>query len=259
MGLILLVLACAVLVGRLRGGRLARLGDGPVRGWRLLAVGLLVEVLALGTDSVVGPGLPAKAVNESALVMCGVLAGVFWVANRRVPGVSLVGLGLLCNVLVVGLNGMMPVSRHALRRAGASVSAFDQVPHAPADHRTVLRVLGDIVPVPLPAHPEVDSVGDLAIAAGMAQFVLTGMLHPARGPGRSPGQAWGFRTDPDSTGSVRRRRAPGGAAVGAAARLRRERRGVVNADSELVRVITEPSDDVRPDPIDPTDPTDRLT
>ncbi|HEX5496347.1 MAG TPA: DUF5317 family protein [Mycobacteriales bacterium] len=244
MGLILLVVACAALVARLCGGRLARLDSGPVRGWRLLAASLVVVGLAAAVDAVNGPGRAFGPVNAFALVVGGVLVAVFCVANRSVPGVGLVGLGLLLNALVVGVNGAMPVSRHALLRAGTAMPAAGPVRHVGADQQTSLGRLGDVVPVPLPGHREVDSAGDLLVAAGAAQFVLAGMLgqanrpDPRPDPGGDPGRS---RTRPPATGTERRRRD--------STRTRYRGRGAtVGADAELVRVIVQPPTGEMPDP-----------
>jgi hypothetical protein len=40
---------------------------------------------------------------------------------------------------------------------------------------TLLRDLGDVIPVPLPVRPEVASPGDVLIVAGLAEFVFIGM------------------------------------------------------------------------------------
>jgi hypothetical protein len=41
---------------------------------------------------------------------------------------------------------------------------------------TALRWLGAVIPVPLPVRPGVASVGGLLVVAGLAQFLVTGML-----------------------------------------------------------------------------------
>ena len=47
--------------------------------------------------------------------------------------------------------------------------------HELADPATRLDVLGDIIPVLMPWRPEVVSVGDVLVAAGLAQLVVVGM------------------------------------------------------------------------------------
>ena len=98
--------------------------------------------------------------------------------NIRLAGLPLITLGLIANALVVGLNGAMPVSIDAAARARVStleIAAGDDARHAIAGRGTTWRSLGDTIPFPLPARPEVVSPGDALIAAGIGEFVLLGM------------------------------------------------------------------------------------
>jgi hypothetical protein len=269
-GLIVLVVACAAVVAVALGGRPAALGDLPVRRWALLVAALLVQVA--GTLAGLA-GLPQVLVTVGPALVSGALAAVFCVANVRAHGIAMAGLGLLCNVLVTTVNGAMPVSLHAAQRAGVDVSAVgDDARHEPAGAGTLLRPLGDVVPVPLPGRPEVVSVGDLLLAAGAAQFVLWGMLGGAvlasggTGPGggrRAPegSDRAASASRPDRrpaerrTGRVRpepSRRDRGTLPGDRRQRARRERPGrpagayrargeVIEVESELVRVITHPN------------------
>lgn len=242
MGLIVLVVACALAVGWLLGGRLAALADLPVRSWQLLMSALLAQVAgALG----VLVGLPAGPTNTVALVVTGLLVGLFCVRNGVLHGIALIGLGLLANGVVIAVNGAMPVSRHAADRAGVEWrNVVDDARHEPATHDTTLRSLGDIIPVPLPGRPEVVSVGDVFVAAGVAQFLLNAMLWatPGRtGPGTGPppdGDGNRQRRPGPSPWQQRRRPVDERTAAGARRPRRRQASGrTVDADSELVRVI----------------------
>lgn len=268
MGLIVLVVACAVVLGWGFGGRLATLGDLPVRHWPLLMAALLVQVVgALAVPA----GLPAEPVAVGSVLVSGALAVVFCVANRGAHGITLAGLGLLCNGLVICLNGAMPVSHHAADRAGMSWSTLrDDARHEPADARTLLRPLGDVVPVPLPGRPEVVSVGDLLVAAGVAQFVLSGMLRRAAPEPNRTGSRGGRRSrNAAGPGIPLRRRQRRSTSLKRMESLRhshsgplgerrqhvpRDRAGrpsrpyggrgeIIEVESELVRVITRPRRD----------------
>jgi hypothetical protein len=165
----LVVLLVALCVGWLLGGRLDGLGHLPLRhGWLVL-----VAVAAQAVGSFAGGSLYALG-----LVLSASLVGVFLAGNRRIPGTVLVALGLLTNALGVALNGAMPVSSDASGKAGISTQdlvAGTDPRHELADSGTRLRVLGDVVPVLLPVHPEVVSPGDILVAAGLAQLVVVGM------------------------------------------------------------------------------------
>ncbi|HVE74483.1 MAG TPA: DUF5317 domain-containing protein [Mycobacteriales bacterium] len=166
---VLAVLA-AVLVATLCGGSLERLGSLPLRSpwlvWAAFAAQLVGTIL----------GGPIFAVG---LVLSAALAVGWLVRNRGIRGTGLVSLGLLANAVVVSANGAMPVSVDAAGRAGVTTQALvaDRDPrHELMTDSTRVRWLGDVIPVPLPVRPEVISPGDVAVAAGLAQLVLLGML-----------------------------------------------------------------------------------
>lgn len=170
MVLVVVVLLAALVVATLRGGRLSRLGKLPLRRTWLVPVALALQVLGALKG---GPAYPLGLVASLALV------GTFLALNRRIRGTAMVALGLLANAVVVGLNGAMPVSLDATGRAGVTTHdiARGQDPrHEVAGPGTRLRLLGDVIPVLLPGHPEVVSPGDVLIAAGLAELVVVGML-----------------------------------------------------------------------------------
>jgi len=174
--LVLVVLLAAVVVGRLAGGDLERLGRLPLRGKRLVLAGLLCQV----TGTLVGGPVYAAGLAASAA-----LALAFLVVNRGARGTGLVGLGVAANALVVGVNGAMPVSLDAAGRAGVGVGPIllgEDPRHEVSGEDTRLRLLSDVVPVPLPLRPQVVSPGDVLVAAGLAQLVVVGMRGPRRLP-----------------------------------------------------------------------------
>ncbi len=93
---------------------------------------------------------------------------------------------MCANALVVIVNGAMPVSESAAARAGISAEqlALDTDDrHEPLDGATRMTPLADRIPVPIPGHREVDSLGDVAIAAGAGLYAFAaayrrrGMFH----------------------------------------------------------------------------------
>jgi uncharacterized protein DUF5317 len=178
--LVLLVAVLGLVVAVATGGsRLTRV--------RIKAVRLLVAaaVIQLGTSAVVpGSGLARGA----GLVLTTLLVGLFLAGNARLPGVPLVALGLLLNVVVVGANAAMPVSVSAASRAGISRTDLHLASDAmrePTGPGTRLRALGDVVPVAMPRWPQVVSPGDVLVAAGI------GLLLVMAGPrtGQTPRRA----------------------------------------------------------------------
>jgi Family of unknown function (DUF5317) len=188
--LFLVVAGAGIAVGLARGGAVAGLREAGVRAVRLglacLGVQALVVLLplrALGLPLVIGPVLLLAA-----------LATLLGVArpNARLPGVPLVALGLLLNLLVVLANLGMPVPADTLERAGITVSqpvpARPDAKHVLERAGTRLGLLGDRLAVrPLRT---VTGYGTVIELAGL--FLL--LQHLVRGPGpfrRDDGTAHG--------------------------------------------------------------------
>jgi len=211
--LAVVVLVGALLVGRLSGGSLGALANLPVRRrWIVLAA--LLAQLGGGGAGLLSTGA-ARPLYAAGLALSAVLVVGFLATNRRLPGVPLVAAGLLANALAVGLNGAMPVSLDAAARAGVAtgpIAAGLDPRHTLAGPGTRLANLGDVVPVVLPLRPEVASPGDVAVVAGLALLVVTGMRagrptsdpDPAPRPSR-PGGGWGV---PPENGRVPPERSP---------------------------------------------------
>jgi hypothetical protein len=131
--------------------------------WALFAaLGIQVVILEVLPGGV--PGLHAGAHVVSYL-----LAAWFVVANRRVPGMVLIGLGGALNAVAIFANGgVMPAAPGALRTAGMPLS-HDGFVNSAAAHGAHLRFLGDVFAVPAswPAS-NVFSIGDICLAVGLA-------------------------------------------------------------------------------------------
>jgi hypothetical protein len=164
-----LVLVVAVLgglaAGWLRpplGARSPRLG---LQRLPLLAGGAVLTAVANLVDA-----------DRAPLVMglgLAVLLG-FVASNTHLTGVAVIGVGLLLNLVAVGLNGGMPVRGSALVAAG--VLEQDELatsdlsgPRHLETPRDRLPVLGDVLPIPLTR--EVVSFGDLIVVFGAADAI----------------------------------------------------------------------------------------
>jgi Family of unknown function (DUF5317) len=178
MALVAVVLVVALLLGRALSGRARRLAGLPIHGWPLLVLAGLAQVGgALAARAGSGGGQALGAVAATALVVG------FLGVNRALQGVPLVALGLLLNAFVIVANGAMPVSAEAARRAGVDVgpiAAGLDAGHVLLDSATELPALADRIPLPLPVVPEVLSVGDVLVAAGLGLLVVSGMTTGAR-------------------------------------------------------------------------------
>jgi hypothetical protein len=160
---VVLALLLAVVAPSRPGSRPALRSAGLLVAAALL---LLAEPLLTDHIAIAYPVLIAAAA---------VVLARFAALNRAIPGVVLACLGLCLNAGVVLANGSMPVEERAVIRAGidpASLALDDDPRHELADDSTVLRALDDRVAVPIPGAREVNSLGDVAIAAGLGLFTF---------------------------------------------------------------------------------------
>ncbi len=158
----------------LLGGRLRRLTAVRLRYPWLLVGALAVQVLIVD----VVPGWSKPVLDVLHLATYAVAAWVIW-ANRRVPGLLLLGAGALMNAVVITLNhGTLPASARALRQAGWTESGTGFANSGVLAH-PILPWLGDVVATPswLPFR-NVISAGDLLILAGV--FVLAHSMTRSR-------------------------------------------------------------------------------
>ena len=180
LSILLLAIAAGLAVGQLRGGDLDRLRAAPMKAMPLAVAALVLQVL-LGLHGLRVEG--ALPMIGSVLLVASLLLGliVVW-ANRRLLGMLLIGLGLLANLLVVGVNGGMPVPKATLERAGISATSSDLHELGPKyvleRPGTRLGVLGARLAVP-PGRTMV-SVGDVTQYAGLVLLVQGLMLAGTR-------------------------------------------------------------------------------
>src|SRR6266487_3665806 len=113
LALFVLAILAGVGAGALRGGRLRSLLEAKVHA-------RVVGLVCLGLQGIVG----ALALRLALVGLLGVAR-----ANGQLPGVPLLALGLLANLLVLVLNLGVPVSVDTLHRAGVAVE--QPVPHRP--------------------------------------------------------------------------------------------------------------------------------
>ena len=149
------------------GGRLARLAELRLRRPWLLLAGLALQALV----SPLGPDALGRGAAGAVYAASFVPLGAFVVANRRVPGLALVGLGGAANFTAIALNGgVMPASASALATAGLAArpsdGSFLNSVHVPEAR---VPFLGDVFALPA-SWPlaNVFSLGDVAIVVGAA-------------------------------------------------------------------------------------------
>ncbi|MGB9378526.1 MAG: DUF5317 family protein [Mycobacteriales bacterium] len=167
-----LVVVCAVIAlaaALLAGGNITAVESVPWQDGILLGAALFCQVAGV----VLGhAGLPAGPTYAVACLVGAVLLGVVARRHGSVAGTELLAIGLFLNFAVIALNTNMPVSAYALARAGAPAQGATDIRHEPATGETTLGLLAEVIPVPLPGHPEADSLGDLLVAAGLGQLIF---------------------------------------------------------------------------------------
>ena len=179
--LFLLAIGVGIAVGALCRGRLAHLSSMRLRRVWILLLALLIQVLIFPLF-LPQPLLPYAT---APLHLASYAMVLVWILmNLRTRPMWMVGLGGALNLLVLAVNGgYMPVSLDALARAGqastanhlAATGVYANVIPMSADTR--LNVLGDILAMPdwVPLA-RVLSLGDIAIAVGIAWLIAKGMM-----------------------------------------------------------------------------------
>jgi hypothetical protein len=177
--ILLLSLPLGVALGLAAGGRLDGLTQLRLRGELVLVAVLLLQ----GVLPLISAGGATRHVLYWVWALTfPVMAGVC-IANYRVPGIALAGVGLAMNAAVILLNSGMPVLPEAVTAAGGVMTALKTTDfaHNVATAATRMRGLADILPIPGPPGIRgVASAGDVLLACGVASAIAASLLHVAR-------------------------------------------------------------------------------
>ena len=176
-----LAIVVGAITGLGAGGRFGALGDLRFRAMPLLAVGLGGQ-LALGWTP--EPWRPVLLMATYATVGWWLLSNCRSRPRPMLIALCTLAAGWALNLAAIAPNAGMPVSRHALDQAGApdgfAVEDGNLFKHIPASGSTVLRPLGDVIPVaPLGAAI---SAGDILLFAGTVGAVALAMTGRATEP-----------------------------------------------------------------------------
>jgi hypothetical protein len=213
--IILGAVALGVLIGLALGGNVTTLADARFRWWPLAIVGLSLQLIQVPTFK----GQLDHWLAVGLLIGSYVVLLLFVLVNARKPGFPLVAAGFALNLLVISVNGGMPVNADALRDASgpkylAAVRRLDRIGGAkhhlarPGDR---LTALSDVIPVGSPVR-NVFSVGDLVAMVGI-MWVLAGATKGPPGRHRvAKSRAMGARRKPTGTNGQAPTPSDGGAA-----------------------------------------------
>lgn len=168
-GVVLGILAGYIGKGRLFGFAV----EGAVRG-------IWLPVAAFGAKLALRP-LSGWIPDGWLVVVSGILTygltGLFFLFNRKYRGGACVGgAGLLCNLLVMAVNGFrMPVSPSVLQVEdfmAATGGQVEKLNYFIAQPDTPLLFLGDIFYCPWPVVQGFFSVGDILLALGVGMLIF---------------------------------------------------------------------------------------
>jgi len=172
-----------ILVGLALGGTLTTLSNVRFRWWPLALLGLALQLAPVPRLE----SLHAQHVAAVGLLIASYVVLLTFVAlNFRLPGFSLIAAGFALNLLVISVNGGMPVNQRALEIAGGPrylATVTDLLEHGGAKHHLardddVLLGLSDVIPVSWPTR-NVFSVGDLIAMFGIAWVLAATTKGPA--------------------------------------------------------------------------------
>jgi Family of unknown function (DUF5317) len=170
------VIAGALAVAVLIGGDVRRLSQLRIRHVELLlaAFAAKISVALLGTAHSQAALNAARPLN---VIGAALLLAAVWL-NRRIPGALMFGAGLASNLLVIAwFGGRMPVLLPAgFDPSGTAApllrTGLDPL-HLLLQRPEGLWFLGDIFSIPsLFGHASLVSVGDVAMAAGIAYLII---------------------------------------------------------------------------------------
>jgi hypothetical protein len=192
-----------ILVGLALGGSITTLSETHFRWWGLAIAGFGLQVVPIASPSGLAHWLDVGLLTLSYVALLG-----FVIKNWPRPGIPLVAAGFALNVLVIALNGGMPVSDHALHQAygtGYETTFRDLQLHGGAKHHLarpddVLSPLTDVIPFGKPVH-RVFSVGDLISILGITWVIAAATRGPSGKHRTGVRQKGGKRVDPAERGS----------------------------------------------------------
>lgn len=156
----------SIIIGYIRGGKLRRFEDITIKLWYFISVAFLIQTIAMILPQI-------NVINFYVLHMLSyVIIMYVCFINRKILSVTIMGLGTLLNMIVIGFNaGTMPVKVPDY----IMDPVFDRG-HSLMTELTNISILGDIFLLNIPFIGGVFSIGDIFLVVGafmLIQYVMT--------------------------------------------------------------------------------------
>ncbi|HEY3116016.1 MAG TPA: DUF5317 family protein [Chloroflexota bacterium] len=180
--LVLGAIVAGMLVGLIMGGSIRQLAEIRLRWWPLALLGLALQLVPVPSmRGQLDHWLAVGLLIASYMVLLGFVA-----ANIRLPGFWIIAVGFALNVVVIAINGGMPVSKPAIEQAYGSRNPAilnDLKRNGGAKHHLqrpddVLIPLTDVIPLGTPVRL-VLSVGDVLFFVGVTWVIAAATKGPA--------------------------------------------------------------------------------
>ncbi|HHX28194.1 MAG: DUF5317 domain-containing protein [Bacillota bacterium] len=167
-------LLVAVALALVMGGDLRKIASLEIERLTWIAVSF---ALPLAAPLALRAGLD---VNVTAAIVTVLSYGMLFyglAANMRLPGIAVIGLGSLANLVALAANSFrMPVRLDLFdpaMRAQEAARLAESLTHVPLDATTNLTFLSDVIPWRLfGGRPSMVSIGDILIALGIAYLAF---------------------------------------------------------------------------------------
>ncbi|NSW91694.1 MAG: DUF5317 domain-containing protein [Firmicutes bacterium] len=177
---ILYAVILGIIIGYLVGGKVKFIVQKPLKHIWLAISGFLIQILIFSNIT----GFQFE--KTTMVILYGIsyiLILSFVFINRKVPGIMLIGIGIILNATVIFLNGgHMPASIESLEKTSIGKQAEILRQGSTTNNSqtitedTLLPWLGDIFYIPswMP-FSNVFSIGDVLIAVGVCVYLILGM------------------------------------------------------------------------------------
>lgn len=182
------VIILSIVIGKLRGGKLKRIGNVHIKGWYLIILAALVQV-ALSIVNVSDFYFSKMIIEDYFLYLHAfsyILLILAILLNISKVYMKIFLFGIILNAIVIFSNGgKMPVAVDGIDGANnASIELkSSDIKHEPMTENTKMSFLGDIIRIPPPYPlPKILSIGDVFLICGVFVFFQKSMTDISRQP-----------------------------------------------------------------------------